>query len=240
MPGRLAGHRHAGEAVPSRPGRRPVQASAQIPGPAPERPTCQHLRVVIAHHDHLLLTGQIDPDDRVAHRHQPAQPNQPRVAVAVTPGHPTTVAHERPPPAMGHQARSASGGRSYARPRHAERLPMPRSGRITVRTHVRYPGRMAGGMSRRRVHRPSLHERSHGTPPPTGEAQPPAIKPCWITDRHGRRPARSWSGGAPRLAGRARQPASVHPSRKVERGCSDPTARRTLGQQFAQSGRSRA
>ena len=91
------------------------------------------------------------------------------------------------------------------------------SGRIMVRTHVRYPGRMAGGMSRRRVHRPSLHERIHGTPPPTGEAHP-AIKPCWITDRHGRRPARSWSGGAPRLAGRARQPASVHPSRKVDEG----------------------
>jgi hypothetical protein len=86
---------------------------------------CQHLRVVVAHHDHLLGVGQIDPDDRVGHRHQLAQPGQPRIAVAVTPGHPTTVGHERPPPAMGHQALSASGGRSYARDRHAERLSMP-------------------------------------------------------------------------------------------------------------------
>jgi energy-coupling factor transporter ATP-binding protein EcfA2 len=73
----------------------------------------EHLRVVIGHDDHLLRIGQVDPDDRVRLRHQPAQPAQPGVAVAVTPGHATTVGHERPPPAMGHQARSASGGRSY-------------------------------------------------------------------------------------------------------------------------------
>jgi hypothetical protein len=63
--------------------------------------------------------------DRVGHRCQPTKPSEPRVPVAVTPGHATTVAHERPPPAMGHQARSASGGRSYVPHRHAERVPMP-------------------------------------------------------------------------------------------------------------------
>jgi hypothetical protein len=101
----------AGEAVAGRSASRPVQGSAQIPGPAAERLTCQHLRVVIGHHDHLLLIGQVDPDDRVRRRHQLAKPSQSRVAVAVTPGDATTVAHEGPPPAMGHQARSASGGR---------------------------------------------------------------------------------------------------------------------------------
>ena len=65
MPGRLAGHRHAGEALPGRPGSRPAQRGAQIPGPAPEGPTRQHLRVVIADHDHLLGVGQVNPDDRV-------------------------------------------------------------------------------------------------------------------------------------------------------------------------------
>jgi hypothetical protein len=38
-----------------------VQGRAQIPGPAPERLTRQHLRVVIAHHDHLLLSARSIP-----------------------------------------------------------------------------------------------------------------------------------------------------------------------------------
>jgi hypothetical protein len=84
---------------------------------------------VIGDHDHLLLVRQIDPNDRTADRHQSAQPIQARVAVAVTPGHTTTVTQERPPPAMGHQARSASGGRASVLHRHAERLSMPRSAR---------------------------------------------------------------------------------------------------------------
>jgi hypothetical protein len=51
------------------------------------------------HHDHLLAAGQVDPHDRVCHRHQDAQPLQPGVAVAVTAGHATTATHERPPAA---------------------------------------------------------------------------------------------------------------------------------------------
>src|SRR5476649_1942287 len=57
--------------------------------------------VVVTDHDHLLVVGQVDPDDRVARRHQRTQPSQLRVSVAVTPRHPTTVTHERPPPAIG-------------------------------------------------------------------------------------------------------------------------------------------
>jgi hypothetical protein len=55
--------------------------------------------VVIGHHDHLPAARQIDPDDRVRHRHQGAQPLQPRVTVAVTARYATTVTHERPPAA---------------------------------------------------------------------------------------------------------------------------------------------
>jgi hypothetical protein len=42
---------------------------------------------------HLLVIGQIDPDDRVAHRHKLAEPRKSGVAVAVTPGDSITVAH---------------------------------------------------------------------------------------------------------------------------------------------------
>src|SRR5437762_5186420 len=77
-------------------------------------------------HDHLLLNRQIDTDDRVRDRDQPPQPSKARVAVAITPGQAATVTHERPPPAMGTPSpTSASGGRSYALHRHAERLSMP-------------------------------------------------------------------------------------------------------------------
>jgi hypothetical protein len=47
-------------------------------------------------------------------------------------------------------------------------------------------------MDRRRAERPSLHERIHGEPPAVpAEAQraavkPPPIRPCWVTDEHGR------------------------------------------------------
>jgi hypothetical protein len=59
------------------------------------------------------------------------------------------------------------------------------------------PCPMAGGM-RRRSERQSLAERIHGdVPPPTHPAAqpgPPApapaapVKPCWVTDHHGRNP----------------------------------------------------
>jgi hypothetical protein len=54
---------------------------------------------------------------------------------------------------------------------------------------------MAGGM-RRRSDRPSLTERIHGDSPPAPRPAPPPasavraapVKPCWVTDRHGRNP----------------------------------------------------
>ena len=53
---------------------------------------------------------------------------------------------------------------------------------------------MAGGM-RRRSDRQSLAERIHGDPPPSRPSSPthlpaPAapVKPCWVTDHHGRNP----------------------------------------------------
>lgn len=44
---------------------------------------------------------------------------------------------------------------------------------------------MAGGMNRRGEHRPSLHERIHGTPPATS---PAPVKRCWVDGRDGRVP----------------------------------------------------
>jgi hypothetical protein len=77
----------------------------QLPRRTPERAPSQHPRVMISDHHHLLAVGQINPHDRELRSHQLAQPTQPCVAVPITPRHPTTVAHERPPPALGHQAR---------------------------------------------------------------------------------------------------------------------------------------
>src|SRR5215831_10581224 len=99
MPGRLTRHRHPGPTLGPCPVRGPVQGGPQIPRPATERLTRQHFRVVIGDHHHLLAISQINPHERVAHRHQRAQPSQSSVAVAITPRHPTTVAHERPPSA---------------------------------------------------------------------------------------------------------------------------------------------
>jgi hypothetical protein len=70
VPGRLARHRHAREALRVRALHGPIQRDPEIPRPAPERPTCQHTRVVVGDHHHLFLVGQIDPDDRVL------EPNQ--------------------------------------------------------------------------------------------------------------------------------------------------------------------
>jgi len=71
--GGFAGDRHAGEVLP-RVSRGlaggPVQRGTEIPRPTPERLAGDHLRVVIAHDNHLFLVRQIDPDDRVRDRHQ--------------------------------------------------------------------------------------------------------------------------------------------------------------------------
>jgi len=45
---------------------------------------------------------------------------------------------------------------------------------------------MAGGMGRK-VDRVSLHERIHGSPL-SREPAAPVVRPCWVTDQHGRLP----------------------------------------------------
>jgi hypothetical protein len=62
---------------------------------------------VIGEDDHLLLVGQVDTDDRVLRWHEYAETGQSSVAVTVASRAASSVAHERPPPAMGHQARQA-------------------------------------------------------------------------------------------------------------------------------------
>src|SRR5690242_14626448 len=81
------------------------------------------------------------------------------------------------------------------------------------------PSPMAGGMHRKGVERISLHERIHGTPPPSGWEnrkvappaleQPPAIKHCWVTDENGRLPGLllEWRRTAEGWQGRVLRPA---------------------------------
>ena len=117
VPGRLARHRHPGPTLRRGPVGGPVQRPPQVPRAAGECPPRQHLRVVVGDDDHLLLVGQVDPHDRVLDRDELAQPRQSSVAVAVASRHAASVAHERPPPAMGHQALQA----------HQEDVPTPRT-----------------------------------------------------------------------------------------------------------------
>ena len=133
-----------------RPGRRPSPARRRDPRPG----TGTSYAPAPSSRDRTPRPSASHRPDRSrrsrCRRHQTAQPSQPRVAVAVTPGHATTVGHERPPPAMGHQARSASGGRSYARHRHAERLSMPLVALVppwhsTVRVAARAEGARVDG-----------------------------------------------------------------------------------------------
>jgi hypothetical protein len=62
---------------------------------------------MIGHDHHLRSVGQVDPDNGILDRNQRTKPTQAGVAVAITPGQATTVTHERPPPATGHQVRQA-------------------------------------------------------------------------------------------------------------------------------------
>ena len=69
-------------------------------------------------HDHLLAIGQVDPDDRVRHRHRLSAAGQPCVPVPITTRDTTTVRHERPPCRVGTPSpTSASGGRSQRQTR---------------------------------------------------------------------------------------------------------------------------
>jgi hypothetical protein len=70
-------------------------------------------------------------------------------------------------------------------------------------------------MNRRQADRSSLHERIHGSPPPHDEALGPSavgplpIRPCWVTDEHGRLPALllEWRQTASGWQGRVVRPA---------------------------------
>ena len=57
-----------------------------------------------------FLSARSIPTIALLQRHQLPQPGQPSVAVPVTARHTITVGHERPPHAMGHQARQAHQG----------------------------------------------------------------------------------------------------------------------------------
>ena len=70
-----------------RPARRPSPARHPDPRPGTGTSTGQHLRVVITHHDHLLVVGQVDPDDRVA---SPAPARAAEPASRCGCGHPGT------------------------------------------------------------------------------------------------------------------------------------------------------
>jgi hypothetical protein len=110
MTRRLAGHRDTSEALRrSLPGG-PVQGRTQIPRPAPERLARQHLRVMISDHDHLFLVCQVNADDRSWPGLEPATEQARTLRLRSPPRHAATVTHERPPPAMGHQARPAHQG----------------------------------------------------------------------------------------------------------------------------------
>ena len=79
---------HTATVTPANPARGgpvggPVQRRPEVPRLAPERAPRQHLGVVVGDDDHLLAVGQVDPDDRVRHRHRLPQPRQPRVAVPI-------------------------------------------------------------------------------------------------------------------------------------------------------------
>ena len=69
------------------------------------------------------------------------------------------------------------------------------------------PCSVAGGMGRK-GDRVSLHERIHGTPQPR-EPAAPAVKHCWVTDRHGRLPGLllEWRRTASGWQGRVVRPA---------------------------------
>jgi hypothetical protein len=69
-----------------------------LPGPA-----ARTISALLTLRDHVI--GQVDPDDRIRHRNQLPKPAQPGVAVTIPARNTATVAHERPPSAMGHRAR---------------------------------------------------------------------------------------------------------------------------------------
>jgi hypothetical protein len=66
---------------------------------------------------------------------------------------------------------------------------------------------MAGGTGHKGDRAP-LHERIHGTPAP-GSPPAPVVKPCWVTDRHGRLPGLllEWRRVASGWQGRVARPA---------------------------------
>ena len=93
---------------PEQPGQ-PAQSNAatEVPGLAPERAPRQHPRVVVAHHHHLLTVGQVDPHDRVDHRHRLPQPASRAFRFRSPRDTPLPLDMNVLLDAMGHQARQA-------------------------------------------------------------------------------------------------------------------------------------
>ena len=129
VPGRLARHRHPGPALRRGPCGGPVQSRAQVPGAAPERPACNDSRVVIGHHDHLLLVGQVDPDivfvTGTSTRNRPSRALRFRSPRETPLPLPMNVLLPRGTP-----ARSASGGRSSVTPPTRTTSSMPEAARV--------------------------------------------------------------------------------------------------------------
>jgi hypothetical protein len=85
---------------------------------------------MVCNDHHLLVIGQIDPHDRVRHRHQLAKPIQSCVPLRSPRETPLPLLIERPPLRIGTPSpSSASGGRSYVAHQHAECLSTPPRGR---------------------------------------------------------------------------------------------------------------
>jgi len=59
---------------------------------------------MISEHDRLFLIGQINPDDRVIHRHQLPQSSQLGIAAPITTRQTTTLDHDVLLTVLGHQA----------------------------------------------------------------------------------------------------------------------------------------
>ena len=134
MPGRLAGDSDTGEPRRGRPVRGPVQRLAEIPRLAPKRPPGQDPRVVVAHHHHLLTSARSIPTiaftDGTCSRSRASRALRFRSPAR----HTITVGHERPPFAMGHQARQA----------HQEDVPYARPTRRTCSYAAEWCGQCHG------------------------------------------------------------------------------------------------
>ncbi len=94
VPGRLARHHQPGEPRRRCGLPRPLQRVGQLPCARLHRPATHDLAVVVAHGEHLLLIGQVNPDDGVLPREQLPQPSLASVATSISTRRSDTVNHD--------------------------------------------------------------------------------------------------------------------------------------------------